>query len=149
MTLEFLDLQDTSNPLNASRIESAKELVEALDHLRARDAFVFELEGDKGFKLTIGLGGGVSFVQHSLSNGDPPYLLAVAPDEKKTGAENRPRQTGDDLEDVVEFLCGDTPTPVPIRYYLPYEVMREIAICFLATGSRSEAVSWEEIGASG
>jgi len=135
MTLEFLDPQDASNPLNATKIESAEELAGTFERLRTRNAFVFQLAGNNDYKLTVGLAEDVGFVQYGLSNGDPPYLLALPPAVESLDP-GRPQ---------VEFLCGNTPTPVPARYYLPHEMVKEIAIYFLETGKRSAGISWEDI----
>jgi hypothetical protein len=45
----------------------------------------------------------------------------------------------------VEFLAGNTPTPVPSRYILPFEKIKEIAREFRNTGTRSADLTWEEI----
>lgn len=144
MTVKFLDLQEAPNPLNAAKIESAEELIKILEQLRARDAFIFELEQNNGHKLTVGLGDNIGFVQHSRSNGVPPYFLALAPDGKRCDAGSTPDQTDHEEHDV-EFVCGNTPTPVPRRYCLPYEMVKQIAIYFLNTGDPSLTVSWDEI----
>jgi hypothetical protein len=48
-------------------------------------------------------------------------------------------------EGTLEFLTGDTQTPVPRRYCLPMEKVTEIATAFLETGARSSSVEWEEV----
>jgi hypothetical protein len=47
--------------------------------------------------------------------------------------------------EYLEFLIGDTPTPVPRRYGLPFELVKEVAVYFRQTGQCSPAISWEEI----
>lgn len=132
MTVVFFDLQESSNPLNALRITNKIELDETLEKLRSREPFIFKLVGENGYKLDIGIGPKIGCVQHSPSGGNTPYLMAVAPGEQ-------------DADDYVEFLLGDTATPVSKRYCMPREQVKEIAAYFVETGDRSPNVSWEEI----
>jgi len=91
-----------------------------------------QLFGDNGYNLMVGIGGTSGCVQYSRSDGNSPYLVAVAA--------NPTAEEGD-----IEFLCGNTPTPVSKRYILPFEKVKEIASYFLETGARSAKVRWEEI----
>ena len=97
----------------------------------APEPFFAELYGDNGYKLLIGIGGTIGCAQYSRADGDLEYLVAVAPNPI---AEKR----------YVEFLICNTPTPISIRYILPFEKVKEIARYFLETGARSATVSWEE-----
>lgn len=45
----------------------------------------------------------------------------------------------------IEFLTGNTATPVPARNILSFDELSQIALHFLATGERSELVSWEPV----
>jgi hypothetical protein len=132
MTVVFFDLQESSNPMNALRITNKIELDEALEKLGNREPFSFELVGENGYKLLVGFGKAIGCVQHSRTDGDTPYLMAVAP-----GAW--------EAKDYFEFLAGDTPTPISKRYCMPWEQVRQIANYFLETGDRSPDISWEEI----
>ena len=132
MTVLFFDRQELSNPMNGLRIKSKIELDEALEKLGNREPFFFELVGDNGYKLLVGLGKEIGCVQHSRTDGDTPYLMAVAPGEQ-------------DAKNYVEFLTANTPTPESKRYCLPIELLRQIAAYFLETGDRGPDVSWEEI----
>jgi hypothetical protein len=51
-----------------------------------------------------------------------------------------PMKNGD-----VEFLTANTLTPIPARYILSFDEFKQIALHFLETGERSDAVKWEEI----
>jgi len=84
------------------------------------------------FKLTVGFGGSFGSVQYSPIDGSPPYLVAVADDPVDDGK-------------FVEFLAGNTPTPISQRFCLPIVQVEKIAAEFLAHGGKSEAVPWEEI----
>ena len=132
MNVLFFDLQDISNPMNGLRIKSKTELDGALEKLGNREPFVFELVGENGYKLLVGLGKAIGCVQHSRTDGDTPYLVAVAPGVWE-------------VEDYFEFLAGDTATPISKRYCMPWEQVRQIATYFLETGDRSPDISWEEI----
>lgn len=48
-------------------------------------------------------------------------------------------------EDYVEFLTGDTPTPISKRYCLTAEATQKVASHFLTTGQRYSGLAWEEI----
>jgi len=132
MNVIFSDMQDDSNPLDGVTIYSGGELVGLLNQVRNREPFVCELVGDNGYKLKMGIGPHVGCVQYSPSDGNTPYLMAVASDNHSE-------------PEYVEFLTGDTLTPIARRYCLPFEMLREVAVYFVETGERSPAVAWEEI----
>lgn len=132
MKAVFNDMQDHSSALDGAAVRDRRELFALLDGVRGREPFGCELVGENGYKLTLGIGKEIGFVQHSPSDGDTPYLLALAPEKHCD-------------QEYVEFLVGDTPTPVPGRFCLPFEAVRDIAAFFVETGKRSPTVSWEEI----
>ena len=132
MKAELHDLQDHSSHLNGAIVHDRSQLFALLDSVGDRDPFGCELENENGCVLTLGIGKDVGFVQHSPSTGDIPYLVALA------------TSTCCGHEDV-EFLVGDTPTPIPRRFCLPFETVKEIAAYFVETGGRTPSVSWEEI----
>jgi hypothetical protein len=132
MIVRFLDQQDESNPLNGSIITDNEQLARMLDSLRTRKPFFAQLFGDNGYNLMVGIGGTIGCVQYSRSDGSSAYLVAVA---------SNPIAEDEDME----FLCGNTATPVSMRYILPFEKVKEIASYFLETGARSATVRWEEI----
>lgn len=74
--------------------------------LRGRAPFMFELVGENGHNLLVGRGDDCGCVQFSRADGTPPYLMAVS--EEPSGA-----------DELVEFLAGGTPTPIPQRFCLP------------------------------
>ena len=132
MTVRFFDRQYESNPLNGRILERDSELLETLESLRSRPPFFAELVGQNQYNLLIGLGGPNGSVQYSRTDGVPPYLMAVGPNGGPSG-------------EYLEFLIGNTPTPVPRRYVLPFDLVKEVAVHFARTGERSPAVLWEEI----
>jgi hypothetical protein len=132
MSTRFFDRQDMGNPINGAGINDALELRRALGDVRARPPFFAELLGDNGFKLLLGVGMPEGCVQFSAADGSPPYFMAIAP-------------SADDRDGTVEFLLGDTPSPVPRRYCLAYEDALDIAATFVPTGQRKSDVRWEEI----
>ena len=137
MKAVFNDLQDYSSALDGTSVLDEKELGSVLESLRNREPFACELEGDNGYKLTMGIGKEVGFVQHSSIDGDSAYLVALAPGFHIGEL--------DEEQKYVEFLCGNTPSPIAKRYILPFEILMQIATYFLETGERSPALSWEEI----
>ena len=132
MILRFLDHQDETNPINGLVIADDEQLSKIFDGFRTREPFFAEFYGDNGYKLLIGIGRTVGCVQYSRSDGDTPYLMAVA-FNPHARVEN------------FEFLAGNTPTPVSGRYILPLEQVKKITQYFRETGARSASVSWEEL----
>jgi hypothetical protein len=152
MKVTFFDRQEEDNPLNGSQLVNGKETLNLLERLKSRDPFMCELVGENGYTLLMGLGGSVSSVQYGRSDGEPPYFEAVAPGKPKQipGTEGHHYQASIDADrrsgaTAPEFMMGDTPTPVPTRYALPYASAREIAIYFVETGERDPDILWEEI----
>jgi hypothetical protein len=137
MKAAFNDLQDYSSHLDGTVVHNDSEVLSILASVRDRESFACELEGDNGYKLTIGIGNDVGFVQHSSIDGDSPYLVALAPGFHIGEL--------DEEQKYVEFLCGDTPSPIAKRYILPFDIVMQIAACFVETGERSPSVFWEEI----
>ena len=132
MSAEFFDRQDPLNPANGTRIDSGEGLSTLLSSFLDRKPFFCELLADNGYKQLIGIGGTIGCVQHSSSDGSPPYLMAVAND-----GINAPSET--------DFLIGNTATPISVHYCIPFERVKHIAVYFLETGKCDPSVSWEEI----
>jgi hypothetical protein len=132
MSVTFHDLQQLDNPMNGARLETVAAITELFRSLRERKPFLFELRGSNGFMLTIGFAGNCGSVQYSPRDGSPPYLMAVADDAVDDGK-------------FVEFLAGNTPTPIPRRFCLPTDQVEKIAAEFLTHGGKSGAIAWEGI----
>lgn len=133
MMLTFFDMHDESNPQNGVAVHEPDSLLKMLDSFRDREPFFAELVGENGYKLTIGIGS-MGCVQHSRSDDEPPYLMAV---------ENATEKRGSD--ELQEFLVGNYATEVPAHYLLPFKRVKEIAAYFQRTGERRPAVSWEDL----
>ena len=131
MNVTFLDGEDNKNSLNGSVIQDRERLLQTMDRLRTRPPFVCELAGETGFYLHVGIGK-LGHAQYSRMDGEPPYLLAVAP---------RPGRR----DEYIEFLLGGTPTPISKRYCMPFNLVREIAGYFLETGRAHPDFTWEEV----
>ncbi len=132
MIVRILDQQDESSSINGLVVTNDEQLSEVLESARTRQPFFAGLIGENGYELLIGIGESFGCAQYSRSDGEPPYLVAVSP----------ARIIG---HDHIEFLAGNTPTPISSRYILPFEKVKEIASYFRATGMRSTDVSWEQI----
>ena len=133
MRIEFVDREDESNPLNGSIFDSDVELLTALKSLRQRAPFFCELVGEHGRNLLIGLGPELNCVQYSPSDGEPPYFVALGPNEN-AGANQ-----------YLEFFMGGQLSEVPAQYGLPPHLADAIARHFLRTGERSPLVPWESL----
>ena len=132
MSLTFWDLQDPNDSMNGARVDNSDALAGLFRSLRGRKPFMFELLRGNGPMLTVGMAGDCGTVQFSASDGRPPYEMAIG---DETGGE----------EDFVEFLVGNTPTPVPKKFCLPIETLQKVVQDFLVHGRKSTAVRWDEI----
>jgi len=128
MIVTFFDFEDDTNPFNGLAISEPERLAALLDSLRAREPFIARLVGEN-CHLDIGLGGDIGCVLFEARQ--PPLLMAVAAPVDRSNNE-------------VEFMLGGTLSPVPARYILPFEKMKEIVVHFQRTGERSPMVSWEK-----
>ena len=152
MIVQFFDFeQEDANPHNGTKVSTADELDALLEDARRRasEPFIIKLAGANGYDLGIGIGD-VGFVQHQLSDGDPPCLLATPTDAPRLNV--TPNKSAynlaweyDDEHRIKspEFLCGGTLTPIPSRYALPFDLAKKIATHFVETGERSPVVAWE------
>jgi hypothetical protein len=133
--------QEGANPYHGTSVYTAADLESVLEDARhrGRKPLIVKLEGDNGFELGIGIGD-PGFVQHERSNGDTPSMIAVRPGAPTD--ENINYADDEKLGPVPEFLCGGTPSPIPWRFALPFDLVKRIAIEFLETGERSTAVEW-------
>lgn len=132
MKVRYLNYQNEFDPMNGAVVTGEAKLTELLDLRRNEAPFIAELSGDNGYHIEFGIGGDAGFVQFSRSDGKPPYLVAVPPSPHMTSGH-------------VEFLTANTPTPVPARNILNFDELKRVALHFLQTGRRSEAVSWEAL----
>ena len=123
-----------NNPFDGTQVVDSAKLGEIFDQLQHREPFILELEGDNGYRLTIGIGGPVSCIQHSSTNGEPPYMVAVMKDVQQRS----------EPKDCV-FLCGGQATEIRGNQCVPFSVLQSVASRFLETGTRSDDVNWIEI----
>jgi hypothetical protein len=131
MNVTFFDIEDKANHLNGTIIRDGDRLSQVLEGVRMRAPFFCELIGENGYELLIGVGP-EGCVQFGQRDGNSAYLVAVSPDQVAKGGQ-------------IEFLCNGLPTPVPRRYCMPFDSIREIAGYFLDTGRMHPTFAWEEI----
>jgi hypothetical protein len=112
-------------------IKNGIEMDEVLQKLRNREPFFFELVGENGYQLLVGLGK-VGCAQYSRDDGSGLFQVAIAP-----SAQN--------IEGYVEFLAGDTPTPISKRYCMPWQQVKQIVFYFLEMGACTPEFSWKVI----
>ena len=132
MNAIFEDMQDDQNEKNGSCIADAASLDALLRSFTGRKPFCFLLKGENGSAVTVGWGPRLGSVQFGPSTGAPPYQMATAEDAF-------------DDDEAVEFLAGDTPTPIPRRFCMPIEKVKCVVLDFLRDGQKSPGVAWEEI----
>lgn len=132
MRARFFDRQDRNNPHEGMMVSDSRELLMWLDEMRNRSPFFCELVGENGFNLLLGISATFGCAQYSASDGSPPYWMAM-----DNAAENN--------DEFMEFLIANTDTPVSMRFCMPIERIKIIAVDFLENGERSKTVTWEEI----
>jgi len=130
MKVQYDNQQDNSDPMNGSIVAGDAQLIELLDSRRRDPPFFACFSADNGFQIMVGIGKDIGCIQHSRSDGQRPYLMAVSADP--------PMKAG-----YVEFLAGGTLTPCAARYIIRLNELKEIALHFLKTGERSRTVSWQ------
>ncbi len=133
MNTTFQDLQNENNPRNGAVAGDRERVVLLLDELRKIEPpFMCQFMGDNGFTLLIGVAFDFGCAQYSSNDGMPPFLMAVSKGD--TPGRNE-----------MEFLVGDTPTPIDRRFRIAFDDLLEVVAEFVATGERSAGVSWEEL----
>ena len=131
MNTTFQDLQHDDNPRNGEVIGDPLRVEALLDELQTtQPPFMCQFVGENGYDLTVGISPEIGCVQHSANDGSPPYLMAVEPSAR---------------HQEMEFVVGDTTTPINGRYRLPFHTVKEVVATFVASGQRSRAVKWEEL----
>jgi hypothetical protein len=83
-----------------------------------------------GDDLTIGIGNLMACVLYTQASGDPPYLMA--------------RGDSDAWREYMEFLCGDTPTPIRLALCMPAEKAIAIAVHFFVHRRIPDNIEWVE-----
>jgi len=144
MMVTFSDMEWTANPRNGEIISKPYDLMEILESLRTREPFVFELKGSSGFTLQIGIAGSCGFVEYSRDDGSADWV-AIAPGEKQILSDQGCVAFREMADNGVEFLCGGTPSPIPSRYILSFELLQRIAMYFWQTGERMPEILWDEL----
>ena len=132
MNARFFDRQDRNNPYQGALITHSAGFLACLEGARNRPPYFCELEGDNGFNLLLGISSTRGCAQYSAREVGAPYLMAVDPNAEPN-------------VDYMDFLTGNTDTPVPMRFCMPMDRIERIASDFLETGERSTCVDWEEI----
>jgi hypothetical protein len=127
----IIESWDQEGQADAVIVSNEGELLEFFATFPRRDPFYCELV-QGGHKLSVCIRKDLACVQHSASNNDPPYMMAVAPERC-------------DFEGEVEFFIGNEATPITVLYALPLDVAKQVIVHFLTTGQPSSAVSWEEV----
>lgn len=133
MTVTILDMNDETNTLNGSVLQSAEDAVRIFNDVSDRGRFAFKLESDNGSTLDIGISHQVGFAQHTPSDDTLPYRVACLADSPPLG------------EGDTEFVVGGTATPIDNRYCLPNSVIIQVVKEFVESGELSSEVIWEEI----
>ena len=130
MIVRYQNYEDKYDAINGRTFDQRGALWELLHRRKNQRPHAAALTGDNGYEITFGISTDRCAVQFARADGSPPYLMAVSPcPSMKRG--------------YVEFYCGGTPTPFAARYAISFPELEEIALHFLETGEKSEAVSWQ------
>jgi len=116
-----------------TNISSEKHFLDIIDQIAAGRSAFCELFSENGYALSIGIRESFGCAQHNKQDWDPPYLVA-------TTAEAQQRGDGE-----IVFFYQEEYTPMALRHCLPLELIKKVAVHFLNTGERSDAVEWESV----
>jgi hypothetical protein len=132
MKAQFFNRQNDDDLLNGKMVGNSTELSTLLEKLDDSMACFYELIGENGYNLLLGMSTEMSCAQYSRGDGAPPYMMAIRPST---------------LEAIVDqdFYTGGVATPVPGHFCLPRQLGVQIASEFMESGGRSHAVNWEEV----
>ncbi len=132
MKTTFADLQNEDNSRNGMQIDDPQHARTLLIELASTGvSSACQFTNDRGKSLIVGVSPSLGFVQYTTDDGLPPCLMAMA---ASASSEQR------DLE----FAIGDTMTPIAGKYLVPIEVVAAAVEDFIATGQRSDRVTWAE-----
>jgi Immunity protein Imm1 len=128
--LTFLNVAGDWKSSPHMSIISIKQLRNLLASLSIGEPGIVNLESKTGL-LQLGLGGPFACAQFTTRDEKPHYLSAKAKAIRATAH--------------VEFLCGNTPTPIAPELCVSFADALKIAEYFFTTGSRSPDFEWVEI----
>src|SRR5258708_4804550 len=107
------------------------DLQTRLSRFLDREPGIVDLVSPNGVRLQLGLGGQYACAQLVPANNLPPYLVALAPQITAS--------------DGVEFLLGDTPTPVAPEQCISVADGMLIAEYFFETGKPHLGFRWQKV----
>jgi hypothetical protein len=129
----FVDLEHDDNPMNGNVLATSTDLQNMFQLLRGRRPFMFQLQLEDGCTLDIGIAGDVGCIQHSPSDGMPPYRMATTSSNPQIGQ-------GD-----TEFSVGGTATPIDNRYCLPSQAIERIVQYILDSRGSPDGIAWDDV----
>jgi hypothetical protein len=129
----FVDLEENDNPMNGSVVATSTDVQNMFQLLRGRRPFMFQLQLEDGRTLDIGIAGDVGCIQHSPSDGMPPYRMATTSSNSQIGQ-------GD-----TEFSVGGTATPIDNRYCLPSQAIERIVQYILDGRGSPDGIAWDDV----
>lgn len=131
MCVVFDRAYDDIVPFGGTKIATATAAQQLLDRLLARGGppYFVELQRASGEFLLLGLGPACVVQFTSAGDESKNYMI---------------RGSGS-LGEYIEFLMGDTPTPIPARYGIVPSTLRQAVTAFIETGRCDPNMDWEEI----
>ena len=129
----FVDLEEDDNPMNGNVVATSTDVQNMFQLLRGRRPFMFQLQLEDGRTLDIGIAGDVGCIQHSPSDGMPPYRMATTSSNSQIGQ-------GD-----TEFSVGGTATPIDNRYCLPSQAIERIVQYILDGRGSPDGIAWDDV----
>jgi hypothetical protein len=129
------DEQDVTSTIHGVTVETAREFRAMYQSSCERDPFFISLIGENGARVLVGAGRCLmSTIQYSTTDEVPVDWVIIGDVTMRL-----------DGPVGVEFLCGDTPTPVLMRHCLPAHCIVEVTSEVIATGILPTNVAWEQI----
>jgi len=119
--------------MNGNVLATNADLQNMFQLLRGRRPFMFQLHLEDGCTLDIGIAGDVGCIQHSPSDGMPPYRMATTSSNPQIGQ-------GD-----AEFSVGGTATPIDNRYCLPSQAIERIVQYILDGRGSPDGIAWVDV----
>jgi hypothetical protein len=132
MRVKYLNLEYKNDPDNNREFEDATEVLSLLetDHPTRKLPYSFELYGDNGWVLDIGIETpSYGFAQLERLE---PWVCLVATNPKTADS------------NFMEYMVGGTPTPISGQYRISFEDVRKAISHFVSTGEGVSELAWEE-----
>jgi hypothetical protein len=115
-------------------VSNPEEILSELEILGSVDEQTVNLVSESGDRLSISVSGPEAFVMFTAASDDQPPLSPMSAG----------RTSSDFADDVVEFIAGGTPTPVPVDRCVSVSIMLKIVRHYLEHGALPDWIDWQD-----